>query len=71
LLKRKEREIEARCRGILMLGTTDSSVAGWTAALPCSAMRLSDSRMPALKDKLEWTVHTVTDGQNVQVWKRL
>jgi hypothetical protein len=54
-----------------MLGTTDSSVAGWTAALPCSAMRLSESRMPALKDKLEWTVHTVTDGQNVQVWKRL
>jgi hypothetical protein len=71
LLKRKEREVEARCRVILMLRTKDSSVAGWTAALPCSAMRLSERRMPALKDELEWTVHTVTDGQSVQVWKRL
>jgi hypothetical protein len=63
--------MQARCRGILMVRTTSSSVAGWTGALPCSAMRLSESRMPALKDELEWTVHTVTDGQSVQVWKRL
>ena len=37
---------------------TDSSMAGWTAARPCSAMRLSERRMPALTDSLEWTVHT-------------
>jgi hypothetical protein len=33
-------------------------MAGWTAARPCSAMRLSERRMPALIDELEWTVHT-------------
>jgi hypothetical protein len=59
LLERKEREeMEARWSGVLMLWATGSSMAGWTAACPCSAMRLSERRMPALIDELEWTVHT-------------